>query len=72
MLYILFCFVSFFPLICTISLGIDHSNPISIDQFKCLLTQNHTFAYIRAWRSFGAFDNNAPQILSNAIAAGFK
>lgn len=54
------------------SLGIDHSNPVSVEQFKCLLAQNYTFTIIRAWRSYGAFDLNSPQTLANAMAGGFE
>ena len=51
--------------------GVDLSTLTSITSFQCLL-QNHTFLNVRAWRSYGAFDPNSIQTLSNAKAAGFK
>jgi GH25 family lysozyme M1 (1,4-beta-N-acetylmuramidase) len=53
-------------------LGIDHSELTTVDQFKCLLGIDRTYAIYRAWKSYGAFDVNAPQSLANAYAAGFK
>jgi hypothetical protein len=72
MIYTLICLVLLFPLTSTLTFGIDNNNLISIIQFKCLLTENQTFALIRAWRSFGVFDTNSPQTLKNAILAGYK
>jgi hypothetical protein len=72
MLYI-YCFtLLLISKIQSLRLGIDHSNPISVEQFKCLLSQNYSFAIIRAWRSYGAFDVNCPQTLANALSAGYQ
>jgi hypothetical protein len=53
-------------------LGVDHSELTTVEQFKCLLGLGKTYAIYRAWKSFGAFDENAPKSIANAYTAGFK
>ena len=46
--------------------GIDASSPLSIDTLKCFIKSGYYFVIPRAYRSFGAVDNNALQSLRNA------
>ena len=50
--------------------GVDLYSPTSITTFTCLRNNGNSFAIIRAFRSTGAFDNNANNNLQNAKAAG--
>ncbi|EKE39244.1 hypothetical protein ENUP19_0004G0078 [Entamoeba nuttalli] len=54
-------------------LGIDVSQPTSKSSFTCLRNKGFTtMVIVRAWKSTGSFDTNAPQTLKNANAAGFS
>lgn len=48
----------------------DVSSSVSADQFKCLKGDGIEFAIVRAWHSYGGFDDNAPGTVKNAWAGG--
>ena len=52
-------------------LGIDLSTATSVNSLKCLLEKNYRFINIRAWRSYGGVDPEAPQTIKNARDAGY-
>jgi hypothetical protein len=54
------------------TLGVDLSTVPSIDSLKCFRTQQHTFLVGRGYKSYGAFDTNIHQTLTNALQAGFN
>ncbi|CAF5158225.1 unnamed protein product, partial [Rotaria magnacalcarata] len=53
------------------TIGIDVSQRVSQDQFRCLNDNGYTFAIVRAYRSVGVVDSNSAQTIKNARAAGF-
>ena len=46
--------------------GVDVSTPLTVKTLKCLMGKGYDFVIPRAYRSFGAVDNNALQTLKNA------
>ena len=46
--------------------GIDSFHPLTVDTLKCFKKNGYYFVIPRAYRSFGAVDNNALQSLKNA------
>ncbi len=54
------------------TLGVDVSQPISLAAAKCLQTDGYSFAVVRGWMSFGAFDTNVKQTVANFWGAGFS
>jgi len=55
------------------TLGVDISTSSTIDGFKCLQSQyGYDYAIIRAYRSLGEPDTNAPHSIYNAADAGIK
>ncbi|CAF3328867.1 unnamed protein product [Rotaria socialis] len=53
------------------TIGIDVSQSVSKDQFRCLNDNGYKFAVVRAYRSVGIVDSNSAQTIKNARAAGF-
>jgi hypothetical protein len=51
--------------------GIDVSQPASTEIFSCLKQTGYDFAIVRAFRSSGMPDYNAPQTIRNARQANF-
>jgi len=51
-------------------LGIDTASPLSANQWDCLHASNVTWAILRAWHSYGAFDSTALVNIERASAAG--
>ena len=51
--------------------GIDVSTTLSSAQWSCLRASNVSWASVRAWHSYGAFDKNSLGNLHQASAAGF-
>lgn len=64
LLLVLRCFVQ-----TEASQGVDVSQPTSIDVFSCLKQKGYDFAIVRAFRSTGVPDYNAPQSIRNAQSA---
>jgi len=52
--------------------GLDVSVAVGSDAATCLAQKGYTFAMVRAWRSYGAFDDNAPGSLAAFQGAGFS
>lgn len=50
--------------------GVDVSQLVS--NWSCLKSAGYNFAIPRAWKSYGAFDSNAPTNIHNARAAGIQ
>lgn len=50
--------------------GIDVANAITTSAFTCAKNAGYSFAIVRAWRSYGAFDPNVVANLKNAKSAG--
>ncbi len=48
----------------------DYADAFSLSDVQCLKSHGVNFAIIRAWHSYGAFDNNAIQSIKNARQAG--
>jgi len=53
------------------SMGVDISQPLSANTAKCLASNRYTWISIRAGRSNGRVDTNAPASIRQAVAAGF-
>ncbi len=53
------------------SQGIDVSQSTSTKTFSCLKEKGYDFAIVRAFRSVGLPDYNAPQTIRNAREANF-
>ena len=51
--------------------GIDVSQPFSTEIFSCLKQKGYDFAIVRAFRSNGEPDYNAPENIRNARNANF-
>ena len=51
--------------------GADVATKATQDQWTCLKAQPLDFVVVRAWRSIGAFDENAPANVKTAAEAGF-
>lgn len=51
--------------------GIDFSEPTSTEALICLKQKGYDFAIVRAYRSTGEPDTNAPQSIQNAKKANF-
>ncbi len=66
---VLVLFVTLFC--CNCRLGVDLSSLTSTEVFKCFLANKYDFAIVRAYKSYGAFDLNSVQTLTNAKNAGF-
>ena len=49
---------------------VDVSTSVSTDQFQCLSSQGVSGVVVRAWRSLGDFDKNAPATVASAHQAG--
>ncbi len=47
-----------FAALAAATLGVDVSQPVSTSSAKCLVSSGYTFAVVRAWKSYGAFDTN--------------
>ena len=54
------------------TLGIDVSTPVSKSDFTCLKNAGYDFLIVRAYRSLGSPDPNAPDTIRNAHEAGIK
>jgi hypothetical protein len=52
--------------------GVDVSQPVSASAAKCMAAapNGDTFAVVRAWKSYGEFDANAPATMAAFAAAG--
>jgi hypothetical protein len=51
---------------------VDVCDPINSQVASCLAQAGNTFAIVRAWRSYGGSDPNAPTSLANLKAAGLE
>lgn len=54
------------------NVGIDVSESVSSSSFQCLKTRGYDFVVVRAFRSNGVPDSNAPPTIRNARTAGFQ
>jgi len=52
--------------------GVDVSVAVSSTSWTCLKSNGMSFMVARAWKSYGAFDSNAPNNLKNARSAGIS
>lgn len=52
--------------------GVDVSQPVSASAAKCMAgaSNGKSFAVVRAWKSYGAFDTNAPATMAAFAGAG--
>jgi len=50
--------------------GVDVSDSVSSSAASCLAGEGYSWAVVRAWRSYGAFDSSAPGSLSAFQSAG--
>jgi hypothetical protein len=53
-------------------LGIDVSQPHSVDVLKCFVKEGYSFIVARGYKSYGAVDANAITTIANARAAGME
>ena len=62
---------SFAPLVAATT-GVDVSQPVSASAASCMHANGRDFAIVRAWKSYGAFDDAAPGSVAAFWAGGFK
>ena len=58
--------------IASATLGVDYADNYSLSDIQCLKSHGVSFASIRAWHSYGAFDSNSITQIKNAKAAGIQ
>ena len=56
----------------TLPLGVDIAAPLTPSQWSCLASANVSWAVVRAWHSYGAFDRTALTNIRAATAANIS